>query len=177
MKKLVTTFLCVCALMLAMPSFAQETFDVPANYAFSAPEDYDKHQAKAFQAITWLETIPLADWEKRQPVQNFVNAWVRSNPNIKVYPRMEFISFVNDDPTYIYGSDLMMVYYASMAKFAIENPNLVENEYNPQIAGVIAMLNAYVSLPEDDRSKSVDKILAKQQNNSLNEWVKTVLEQ
>ncbi len=190
MKKFINLFICFLLLFMATSLIAQEDataadateeiaaiISVPDGSTLKSEEDFKTHKKTFLETVDWLNGIPLNDYMKREKPTRFAYFWSIGNP--VAYPdiKMECISFIEKEPSYVYGSDLMMTYAMNMVKYKIDKGDTA-TEKDAQIAGMKAMVSAYQTLEDEkEKSKSMDAYVDLIERGDLGSFLDNILKE
>lgn len=137
MKKSVFIFTCIFTFLTG---FAQTSptpkYDIPAEYSFLLPEDYDKYNTQIKEAIDWYLWRSMGmDNDKRQNAATFFMQWLVGSPTVTVEIDTKVVNFVNSNP------QLLLPFSMGWSKYTIENEDA--NRIKACAAGIEAAVAYY----------------------------------
>jgi hypothetical protein len=145
---------------------------VPASAQQKRGPSTPEERAKAVQLAHHLEDQPLAN--DAVAARRWMTVWLTEIPDITV--EVCFSVLGNDlDPKKNYASEISVQMIYSQAAFIIENPDKAKDRQEVFAAGVKGALKAYQAIQKEKpktKFKSLDDLLARQQNGTMEEAVK-----
>lgn len=141
-----------CALTLAGPSLAAQTFEVPRKVTLETAADYKKYEQDIVKAASWLETTDLdKERDKRKETGTFVIGWVSGSPDLTVE--------INSGVTKLQGdnTDLLLIFVAAYSKYCIGHKDT--DKFGPMKAAVDAMIRVYRKGIMIEKNGEMDKVI------------------
>ncbi|GAB3572598.1 hypothetical protein [Hymenobacter daeguensis] len=161
MKKLLLAFL-----LGGLPAVASaQTFDVPAQYSFSKPDDFARYEPQVISTINWLEATPVnQDVSRRKQAQRFLLEWASGSPKVSIGLQ----PYLGE----LYGkqTDLLMAFMGGWTRYSLQHPG-VADPLMLNAEGVQAMLKVY-ALGGMGTIKPLDKVRDLAAAGELNTWLK-----
>jgi hypothetical protein len=166
MKKL------LLALMLGgLPAVASaQTFDVPAQYTLSKPDDYARYEPQVLSTINWLEATPVnQDVSRRKQAQRFLLTWASGSPKVSIGLQ----PYVGE----LYGkqTDLLMAFMGGWTRYSLQHPADTD-ALTLNAEGVQAMLKLY-ALGGMGTIPALEKVRDLTAAGELNTWLKSKISQ
>ncbi|MDO7846365.1 hypothetical protein Q5H92_08360 [Hymenobacter sp. M29] len=166
MKKLLLAFL-----LGGLPALASaQTFDVPAQYTLSKPDDFARYEPQVISTINWLEATPVnQDVSRRKQAQRFLLEWASGSPKVSI----GIEPYLGD----LYGkqTDLLMAFMGGWTRYSLQHPNDT-NTLTLNAEGVQAMLKLY-ALGGLGTIKPLENVRDLAAAGELNTWLKGKISQ
>lgn len=166
MKHLIFLFF---VLLMSAPLLSQNYADevsVPENYLLKKPEHYKEYESIVVNCCKWLINNKIDHMPQRRiKAYSFIWDWMSGHPEITMTVHKNLVSFDKNNP------DLLLMFMVGFALEAIENED--KTEFDTQMAGVMTMLNFYVSNRSFfKKDKNCEKLLKMKSNDTLKEYVR-----
>ncbi|HEX8326176.1 MAG TPA: hypothetical protein VF629_01460 [Hymenobacter sp.] len=162
MKKLLLAFV-----LGGLPALASaQTFDVPAQYTLSKPDDFAKYEPQVINTINWLEATPAnQDLSRRKQAQRFLVEWASGSPNVSIGLQPYVGELAGKQ------SDLLVAFMAGWTRYSLQHPD-VKDALTLNAEGVQSMLKVYAlgGLPTN---KPLEKVRDLAAAGELNTWLKS----
>ncbi|MEI9910980.1 MAG: hypothetical protein WDO71_15700 [Bacteroidota bacterium] len=164
---LAVSFLFV-SLQLSVIVHAQE-FEVPASLPVTK-EEFVNTEKDVIAAAKWLESNAIGtDMNKRTKVNTWVLAWLTNSPNVTIEVQQPIMKLFDKNP------QLLMVWMAGYARYCLENSYSKDN-IKCNVAGIKSAIACYNLGGDIKKEKLLPKVIDKDKEGKLEEWVKEALE-
>ncbi|MDP4226117.1 MAG: hypothetical protein Q8910_07035 [Bacteroidota bacterium] len=162
--------LLICILFFMQLCVMAQCMDVPGNCKLETKEDFDRQEPSVIKCIDWFLSTPIDEvGNNRNEVSSFIMKWISGTPTVTVVIS-DVLKPLMEEKGYPYSTDLIMVYVAGMAKFAIQNPGN-DDKTKVQLFGIESMINSYSKISGKCKSKSMEKFISLQKKGQLELWV------
>ena len=163
MKKLFALLL----LFVSLAALAQMPDKIPA--LPETKEQFISSEKDFIAAEKWLESTAIGtDAEKRKLVNAWVTAWVINSPTVTVEVRSSILKLFDKNP------ELNILFLAAYSRYCIEN-NYSTDQLKCNVAGIKAVINCYNLGGEVKNEKSLNKVIEKDKEGKLAEWVEDAM--
>lgn len=140
-------------------------YNIPTEYSFLLPEDYNKYNSQIKEAIDWYLWRSMGlDEDKRQNAAAFFMKWLIGTPSVTIDIHPEVVNFVDTNP------QLLISFSMGWAKYSIENNS------TDRIKGCVAGIEAVVTYYNKNRAfmnkdVSIEKYEKMIKNNKLDSYI------
>lgn len=111
-------------------------YNIPEEYSFVLPEDYDKYQPQIKEAIDWYLWRSMGlDEEKRKNAAAFFSTWLVGSPTVTIVIDDKIVDFLQTNP------QLLLPFCMGGAKYAIDNNS--NDRVKLSVAGIEAVVAYY----------------------------------
>lgn len=133
-------------------------------------EDFIKPEKDFIAAEKWLETTPLGtNEEKRTEINAWIITWITNSPTVTINLRASILKVFDKN------AQLLGVYMAGCSRYCIEN-NYSKEELKYNVAGLKAVINCYNLCGELKKDKALEKLIEKDKDGKLEEWVNEMIQ-
>ncbi|MCX8020964.1 MAG: hypothetical protein N2747_10770 [Chitinophagaceae bacterium] len=124
----------------------------------------DRTEKYMIDAAVWLEQTPIGkQTEKRKIINAWVLAWLTHSASVTIVLH-KFVTEIFDK-----NPDLLFVYMAGYARYCLENHT--KDALPAHVAGIKSAIHCYTSGGEIKRNKALEKVIQKDKEGKLAEWV------
>ena len=166
MKSILLTLVIFVSLLATDTTMAQ-TIEIP-----KLPEGKEEfiQSEKDFKALAkWLETTALGtDTDNCTLVNAWVVTWVTNSPTVTVEIRSAIIKAFDKN------AQMIAVFLGGYSSYSLEN-NYSKDELKCNTAGLKAVINCYSLGGDLKKDKNLEKLIEKDKENKLEEWVKDAM--
>ncbi|MGC4099800.1 hypothetical protein [Ferruginibacter sp.] len=150
-------------LLLSTAAMAQNAPKVPELPA--TKEEFVKSEKDFISIAKWLESTAIGiEAGNRKLLNAWTMAWLTNSPTVTITVRASILKLFDKNP------ELMMVYMGGYARYCLEN-SYSKDELKCNIAGIKAAINCYNLGGEIKKDKALAKVIEKDGEGKLEEWV------
>lgn len=150
-------------LFLSAAVSAQTAPAVPA--LPSTKEEFISSEKDLLTVVKWMEHTALGtETSSRKLLNAWTMAWLTNSPTVTISIRASILKLFDKNP------DLMMVYMGGYARYCLEN-NYSKDELKSNVAGIKAAITCYNLGGEAKKDKALAKVIEKDSEGKLEEWV------
>jgi hypothetical protein len=132
-------------------------------------EEFISSEKDFINAAKWLETTAIGtDMDTRMKVNAWVLAWLTNSPTVTVEVRSSILKAFDKN------AQLSLVFMAAYGRYCLEN-NYSKEEVKCNTAGIKAVINCYNLGGAVKNDKGLNKVIEKDKEGKLEEWVKDAM--
>jgi hypothetical protein len=159
--------------LLVLPFFvafgaSAQDFDVPAELP-STKEEFTNSEKDMIAAAKWLEATAMgSQMDKRVKVNAWVIGWIINSPSVTLEIHSDFVDLFDKNP------HLNAVWMANYARYVLEN-NYSKDQVQAHVAALKSVISCYNLGGDLKKDKSLAKLIEKDKEGKLEDWVKDAL--
>jgi len=159
--------LLILSLFIAFGANAQD-FEVPSDLP-STKEEFANSEKDMIAAAKWLEATAMgSQMDKRIKVNAWVIGWIINSPSVTLEIHSDFVDLFDKNP------HLNTVWMANYARYILEN-NYSKDQVQAHVAALRSVINCYNLGGDLKKDKSLAKLIEKDKEGKLEDWVKDAL--
>lgn len=167
MNKNLKHFIFLAILLCSTKTYAQEAQLLQA--IPTTKEEFINTEKQALATIEWLEHTPLNEQkQKRKDLYLLLTGWLTNSPTITLQIDANIMNFTEKNP------DLMFMFMAGWAKYALENNN-DSSLLKGNLAGIRCAMKIYQKGIEMKKDKNMIQLIALEEKGQLESWVEKQL--
>lgn len=165
--KLKLCALLALSLLISFVTNAQD-FEVPAELP-STKEQFANSEKDMIAAAKWLESTAIGtQQDKRDKINAWTITWIINSPSVTLEVHKAFVDLFDKNP------QLNAVWMANYARYVLEN-GYSKDQVKAHVAALKAVINCYNLGGDLKKDKSLSKMIEKDKEGKLEEWVKDAL--
>lgn len=156
--------------LVTLFSFHLQAQDFDPGDLPSTKEEFIKTEKDLINAAKWLENTPVGtQMDKRKRVNAYAIAWIINSPTVTVEVRSSILKLFDKNP------QLNAVYLAGYARYCLEN-NYSKDQLKANMGGIKAVINCYNLGGDVKKDKTLTKVIEKDKEGKLEEWVQEAMD-
>lgn len=162
-------FLLVFISLFGIASTAQTVdFTVPESDVLRKKADFERYEQDIIKCIDWFAATPQdVDKKKRKAANSFFIAWLTGTEKVSVVIDEKVVHFAKKQP------ELLVYFMAGWTKYALLNQDIDITNQQGTYEGLVFALKYYEKGNGVERSKELDELVAKMNDNTLMKYIES----